>query len=58
VIKRNGIKVAKTTTDGAGYYEVRLKDRRGRYLARSPKLETAELPSSVCTRARSPLAYN
>ena len=58
VIKRNGITIKRTTTDETGYYQVRLKDRRGRYIATAPKVETSELPAAVCAGARSPIARN
>lgn len=53
VIKRNGVKIATTRTDGDGYYKVRLRDRPGRYTAHARRVETSDVPAAVCLGTRS-----
>jgi subtilisin family serine protease len=56
VIRRNGRKIATARTDDQGLYKVRLRDRRGRYVAHAPRLETSEVPAATCLAARSSVA--
>ena len=58
VIKRNGIKIARTQTDANGFYGIRLRDRRGRYVAYARRVETPDLPAASCLGARSNTVRN
>lgn len=51
-IFRNGRRIATVRTDSSGFYRQRLKPRRGRYVARAPRLRIGD--HDICAAARSP----
>ena len=51
-IKRNGRVVKTLTTDDAGLFSVKLRDRAGRYVAKAPAVD---LPAGRCVGAASPM---
>ena len=58
VIKRNGTKIATTRTDTFGFYKVRLRGRRGHYVAFARRVETSEVPAAACLATRSRTVRN